>query len=51
MPVYFATMSLAGILFLTKFQMKKPGMREILMLVAIGAVEAAVMIAARFLLR
>jgi CDP-diacylglycerol--serine O-phosphatidyltransferase len=51
MPAYFATMSLAGILFLTKFQMKKPGMREILMLVAIGAVEAAVMIAARFLLR
>ncbi len=50
MPVYFVVMSLAAILFLTKFQMKKPGMKEILMLVAIGAVEAAVMIVARILL-
>ncbi|MBQ9806888.1 MAG: CDP-alcohol phosphatidyltransferase family protein [Clostridia bacterium] len=44
--VYFAVMLLTAIAFVAKFQLKKPGLRAILVMVAIGAVEAAIMILA-----
>lgn len=45
-PVYFAVMALAAILFVTKFQLKKPGMKAILVMIGIGIVEAALMVVA-----
>lgn len=42
-PVYFAVAMLVGFLFLSKIQIKKPGMRGILMLVGVGAVEFLIM--------
>ena len=44
--VYFAVMLLTAIAFVTKFQLKKPGLRAMLIMVGIGLVEAAIMIAA-----
>ena len=41
-----AVMLLTAIAFVTKFQLKKPGLRAILVMVAIGAVEAAIMVVA-----
>lgn len=43
---YFAVMLITAIAFVTKFQLKKPGLRAILVMVAIGAVEAAIMVLA-----
>jgi len=45
-PVYFLVMLITAIAFVTKFQLKKPGLRTILLMVAIGVVEAAVMVIA-----
>lgn len=38
-PIYFAMMAVCAIAFVTKFQLKKPGLRGILIMVGIGAVE------------
>ena len=38
-PIYFAVMAICAIAFVTKFQLKKPGLRGILIMVGIGAVE------------
>lgn len=38
-PIYFAVMAICAIAFVTKFQLKKPGLRGILIMVAIGVVE------------
>ena len=48
-PLYFGAMLLTGIAFLAKFQLKKPGMKGILIMIAIGAVEFALMVAIRLL--
>ena len=45
-PIYFAVMALAAILFVTKFQLKKPGMKAILVMIGIGIIEAILMIIA-----
>lgn len=44
--VYFAIMLITSIAFVSKFQLKKPGLRTILVMVGIGALEAAVMVVA-----
>ena len=44
-PVYFATIVLCGIAFLSPFQIRKPGLRGVLILVGIGAVEFLLMLA------
>ena len=41
--LYFAIMLVTAIAFVSKFQLKKPGMRGILIMSAIGLVEAAIM--------
>ena len=45
-PVYFAIMALSAILFVTKFQLKKPGMKAILVMIGIGVGEAILMVIA-----
>ena len=47
--VYFATAALCGLAFLLPIQIKKPGLRGILLMVAIGAVEFALMLVGRLL--
>lgn len=44
--LYFAIMLVTAIAFVTKFQLKKPGLKAILGMVAIGFVEAAIMVVA-----
>lgn len=44
--VYFAVMALCGIAFVTKFQLKKPGLRGILIMIGIGVVEFIIMMLA-----
>lgn len=41
-PIYFGVMLLTGIAFVSKFKMKKLGLKSILLLVAIGILESAV---------
>ncbi len=41
---YFATVLIAGVLFITPFKLKKPGTREILFMVGLGALELAAII-------
>ena len=41
-PVYFMTILLVGVAFLSKFQVRKPGLRGILIMVGIGAAEFAI---------
>ena len=48
-PVYFAGAIFTGLAFLLKFQLKKPGMRGILIMVGIGAVEFLLMLIGRIL--
>lgn len=48
-PIYFATALFTGIAFLSKFQIKKPGLRGILIMVAIGIVEFALILLGRLL--
>ncbi len=47
--VYFATAVLCGLAFLLPIQIRKPGIRGILLMVAIGAVEFALMLVGRLL--
>lgn len=47
--VYFATAILCGFAFLLPIQIRKPGIKGILLMVAIGAVEFALMLVGRFL--
>lgn len=42
-PVYFAVMALCAIAFITKFQLKKPGLRGILIMIGIGLVEFVIL--------
>ena len=46
-PVYFAAVVLTGFAFLTKFRLRKPGLKGILIMVAIGAVEFIAMMLLR----
>lgn len=47
--VYFVTVLLCGLAFLLPIQIRKPGIRGILLMVAIGAVEFALMLVGRLL--
>lgn len=47
-PVYFAVMFLTGFLFLARFQLKKPGIKGILVMVGIGIVEFALLVLGGF---
>ena len=49
MPVYFGSATLMGIAFLGKFKVKKPGLRGILIMVGIGAVEFLLMLIGKLL--
>ena len=46
-PIYFAVAVLTGYLFLAKFRVRKPGLRGILVMIAIGAAEAVTMLVFR----
>lgn len=46
---YFATVLITGVLFITPFKLKKPGTREILFMVLIGALELTAIIVIKFL--
>ena len=46
-PVYFIMIVLTGLAFLAKFKVKKPGLRGVLILVGIGAVEFLAMLLLR----
>lgn len=48
--IYFCVTAIVGVLFLAKFHVRKPGLRGILIMTAIGAVEFVVMIIFRYLL-
>ena len=48
--VYFCVTAIVGVLFLAKFRVRKPGLRGILIMTAIGAAEFIVMIIFRYLL-
>lgn len=48
-PVYFASAVFTGFAFLGKFRIKKPGLRGILIMVGIGAVEFLLMLIGRIL--
>ena len=48
-PMYFAGVAFTGLAFLLKFQLKKPGLRGILIMVGIGAVEFLLMLIGRIL--
>lgn len=48
-PVYFASAVFTGIAFLSKFRIKKPGLRGILIMVGIGTVEFLLMLIGRML--
>ena len=45
---YFGVMVIVGFLFLYKFKVKKPGLKGLLGLVLIGAIEFAIMIICKF---
>lgn len=48
-PIYFAVMAICAIAFVAKFQLKKPGLRGILVMVGIGAVEFVLLLLAYLL--
>ncbi|MBQ9736355.1 MAG: CDP-alcohol phosphatidyltransferase family protein [Clostridia bacterium] len=48
--LYFLTMSLCAVAFLVKIELKKPGLRGILIMVGIGVVEIILFIVLRFVL-
>ena len=50
-PVYFAAVVFTGFAFLGKFQLRKPGLRGILIMVAIGAAEFIAMVIFRHFVR
>ncbi len=47
-PIYFAVMLLTAILFVAKIEVKKPGLKGVLILVAIGLVEAILLVVGMF---
>ena len=47
--IYFGLMLVMAVAFLARFRLKKPGLSTILIFVAIGAVEFAILIIARIL--
>lgn len=49
-PAYFVVMSLCAIAFITRFQLKKPGLRALILFVIIGVIEIAIMIIAKLAL-
>lgn len=49
-PIYFVVMSLCAVAFVTKFQLKKPGLRTLILFVLIGAVEIGIMVIAKLAL-
>jgi CDP-diacylglycerol--serine O-phosphatidyltransferase len=49
-PIYFVVMSLCAIAFVTKYQLKKPGLRTLILFVLIGAVEIGIMVIAKLAL-
>ncbi|MCR5617597.1 MAG: CDP-alcohol phosphatidyltransferase family protein [Clostridiales bacterium] len=48
---YFATVLVTGVLFITPFKLRKPGTREILIMVGIGALELTALIIMRLIYR
>ncbi len=48
--MYFATVTLTGFAFLSKFQIKKPGLRGILIMIGFGTLEFASLMIATFLI-
>ena len=48
-PTYFVILGISALAFVLKFQLKKPGMKAILTMVAVGVVEAVLMILALIL--
>lgn len=50
-PIYVLAALLVGLAFISKFNVKKPGMRGILIMIGIGAVEFALIVILHFLLR
>lgn len=48
-PLYFAVIAVTGYLFLSKLQVKKPGLKGILLMVGIGVVEFILLIIALFM--
>lgn len=49
--IYFGTTVLVGLAFLGKFQIKKAGMRGILIMVGIGIIEFALLLASKYLIK
>jgi len=49
--VYIGVVVLTGFLFLFKFRVRKPGLRGLLLMVAVGAVEFALLLAWKYILR
>ena len=45
-PVYFVILGITALAFVLKFQLKKPGLKAILAMVALGAIEGIIMIIA-----
>ena len=50
-PVYFVVAAITGYLFLSKLQVKKPGLKGILIMVGIGAIEGILLMIALFMQR
>lgn len=48
-PIYFAFMLFVGMLFISKIKVTKPGMRGILIMIGVGALECSALIVLRFL--
>ncbi len=46
-PVYFLTLIIVGIAFLSRFRIRKPGFKGIMMMVGIGAIEFALILIGR----
>ena len=50
-PLYIVTALITGFAFLGKFEIRKPGLRGILIMVGIGIIEFALILLSRFLCR
>ena len=49
--VYIGVVVLTGFLFLAKFQVRKPGLKGLLLMVAAGAVEFALLLAWKLIMK
>ena len=49
-PIYFAVMLFVGVLFVSKIKITKPGLRGILIMIGMGAVEFAALLIFKTLL-